>query len=477
MQTTKHILTLALLIAAGGWLVRPTIKPGPFTYDESDYMYAARFSPLAHWMDLDAMPFGEFVSIGLTRGRNTQDSHALSELARAADDPNVYRHYHGPVFWYWLGFVRQFTVDEFLLRSWSLVFPLLTLLMIYFGSLRVLPAESSRIGALFASVLFAWGPVTLGATDLAPHPVFVLFYITSLMLAAKVMTGGARRDWYAAVIAAGAAFCSLEVAFVLIATLVVCAWRCRTELRVDLRFILTSIAAFIAAVLALWPAGLLKLDFAKAYLFMAYLALFRRDAWGQEGLLSIWRMRFDLSPVEWLLIVAGLVIFVIRRKSAEGRASEIFVWFGLLMLVVMLRVNGYGPRYVTPYVAAFDVIAGWMIAGALMQMRVIARYALLLVLVSGLAASAARVLARVRPVDDPGFRGILASLHATGLDRTSIFVPQLALPAFHYYLPEAQVHGYLDLPPPEMIAQAHAAAILVQKGNALEIQPVPPSGR
>jgi hypothetical protein len=474
MQMTRHILILALLIAAGAWLVRPTIKPGPFTYDESDYMYAARFSPLAHWMDLGGMPFGEFVQIGLTRGRNPRDSQALSEMARAADDPNVYRHYHGPVLWYWLCFLRQFTVVEFVLRCGSLVFPLLTLLMIYFGSLRVLPAESRQIGALLASVLFALSPITLEATDLAPHPVFVLFYITALLLAAKVMTGGARRDWYAAVIAAGAAFCSLEVAFVLIAALAVCAWRRRAELRVDGRFILTSTATFVATVLALWPAGLVKLDFAKAYLFMAYLALFRHDAWGADSQASIWANRLALSPVEWVLIVSGLVVFVFRRKTAEGIASEVFVWFGLLMFVVMLRVNGYGSRYISPYSAALDVTAGWMIAGALTQLAAIARYALLVVLVIGLAASAARVLERVRPADDPGFRDTIASLHAAGLDHASLLVPQLALPAFHYYLPEAQVHGYLDAPSPEIAARVHATAIVVQKGDAVEIQRVTP---
>jgi hypothetical protein len=472
---TKHVLILALLIVAGAWLVRPTIKPGPFGYDESDYMHAAGFSPLAHWVDLGAMPFGEFVSIGLTRGRSPQQRLELSEMARASDDPNFYRHYHGPVLWYWLCFLRQFTVDEFTLRCWSLVFPLLTLLMIYFGSLRVLPAESREIGALFASLLFALSPITLGDTDLAPHPVFVLFYIAALLLAAKVMTGGARRDWYAAVIAAGAAFCSLEVAFVLIATLAVCAWRRRAELRVDLRFILASVAAFVATVLALWPAGLLKLDFAKAYLFMAYLALFRHDAWGTESLASIWALRLALSPVEWLLIVSGLVVFIFRYKSAEGRASEVFVWFGLIMFLVMARVNGYGPRYVAPYVAAFDVIAGWMIAGVILQLRAIARYALLLVLLCGLAASSVRALARVRPPDDRPFRDAIASIHASGLDRASLFVPQLALPMFHYYLPQAQVHGYLDPPSQQMIAGTHAAAIILQKGNAFEIQREPAS--
>jgi len=476
MQMTRHILILALLIAAGAWLVHPTIKPGPFTYDESDYMYAARFSPLAHWMDLGSMPIGEFVKIGLTRGRDPRDSQALSEMARAADDPNVYRHTHGPVLWYWLCFLRQFTVNEYLLRCWSLVFPLLTLLMIYFGSLRVLPAESRQTGALLASVLFALSPITLEATDIATHPVFVLFYVAALLLAAKVMTGGGRRDWYAAVIAAGAAFCSLEVAFVLIAALAVCAWRRRAELRVDGRFILTSTATFVATVLALWPAGLLKLDFAKAYLIEAYLALFRHNAWGQEGLASLWAGRLASSPVEWLLIATGLVVFIFRRKSAEGRASEVFVWFGLLMFVVMLRVNGYGSRYVSPYSAALDVSAGWMIAGALTQLGVIARYALLVVLVSGLAVSSARVLARVRPVDDPGFRETIASIHAAGLDHASLLVPQLALPAFHYYLPEAQVHGYLAMPSPEMAARTHAVAIVVQKGDAVEIQRVTPPG-
>jgi hypothetical protein len=442
----KHVLILVALVGVALGLAAPRISHGLFGYDEADYMYAAQFGPAAHWLDLQAMPLAEYVRIGLGPGRDPKQRTAISELGRAGKDPNVYRHWHGPVYWYWLGFMASFTHDEHTLRWLSLFFPLITAITLYFGTLRILPEDSGPLGAILSTALFLWSPATLETTELAPHLAFVLFSATALLFLSKVMVDGNRRDWYAAVVAAGVAFSTLEVTFVLVAVLVVVAGRQRTALAADLRLCATSTAVFIATILVIWPAGLLKLTFAKAYLFMAYLAVFRKAAWGNIGFAGAWALRFALSPAEWILIAVGLVLFWRLRREPVARAVEPFVWFSLLMVLALVRVNGGGPRYSTPFLFALDVIAGWMIASALPFREIGPRYVTVLGLAALLGAVSAWKLSDYHPDDSLRLRSILGTIRAQGAENSSILAPQEDLPSLHYYLPHAQVHGYLYQP-------------------------------
>lgn len=358
----------------------------------------------------------------------------------------MYRHWHGPVYWYWLGSVASFTQNEYSLRWLSLFFPVITAITLYFGALRILPDEIGPPAALLSTALFLWSPATLETTELAPHLAFVFFSATALLLLSKVMVDGARRDWYAAVVATGVAFCTLEVTFVLVAVLAVVAWRQRTALAVNLRFCGTSLAVFIGTILLIWPAGLLKLTFVKAYLFMAYLALFRTAAWGNVGFAGAWALRFALSPLEWVLIAVGLVLFVRRRREPTARAVEPFVWFGLLMVLSLVRVNGEGPRYSIPFLFALDVIAGWMIASALPFGEIRTRYATVLGLVALLGAVSAWKLSDYHPDDSRRLRSILSKIRGQGGENLSILAPHDDLPTLHYYLPHAQIHVYPDQP-------------------------------
>jgi hypothetical protein len=444
---TRHVLILLALLGIAFGLVQSKISPGPFGYDESDYMYAAQFGPAAQWLDLEAMSLAEYVRIGLGPGRDPNQRLALSQLGRSVNDPNVYRHWHGPVYWYWLGFVSNLTHDEHVLRWLSLFFPVITAIMLYFGTLRILPGDSAPLAAILSTALFLWSPATLRTTELAPHLAFVFFSVAALLLLSKVMVDGTRSDWYAAVVAAGVAFCTLEVTFVLVAVLAICAWRQRNALALDWGFCAKSLAVFVTTVLVIWPAGLLKLTFAKAYMFMAYLALFRKSPWGNVGFAGVWAQRFAMSPLEWILIAAGLVLFFKLRQKAAARAVEPFVWFGLLMLLTLLRVTGDAPRYATPFLFAFDVIAGWMIASALPLRGMKARYAAVLGLVALLAGVSAWKLSSYHPDDNPRLSSLLAAIRAQGLDTKLILTPQDDLPSLHYYLPHAQLLGYLGPPP------------------------------
>src|SRR5258708_20896918 len=132
---------------------------------------------------------------------------------------------------------------------------------------------------------------------LAPHEMFVLSVVAALLVLARMMQTGERKHWYTAVVLAAAAFCILEVAFALIATLLICGHATRDRLKADLRFAAVSAGTFVVAVVLIWPGAIFKLSFAKASLFMAYLAVFRKAAWGSDiSVLGTWSLLSVTSP-------------------------------------------------------------------------------------------------------------------------------------------------------------------------------------
>ena len=106
-----------------------------FGYDESDYMYAAEKGFLANYWDLNAIPFFEFIKKGREEGKQSENRTSLSQFIRDSDAITFYRHYHGPIYFYWLSFFNfQETDKEYYMRWVSLSCVFLALIIIYFGS-------------------------------------------------------------------------------------------------------------------------------------------------------------------------------------------------------------------------------------------------------------------------------------------------------------------------------------------------------
>ena len=434
----KHAAILGVLIAGLAALVWGKIITTAYSYDEADYMFAASLGWYPNWWDEGSLSIADFVKIGLGRGTDPRQRMALSQMARDSKDPVVYRHWHGPLYYYWLAALPS-NLAEGAVRGLSLVFAIATAAVLYFGTLRLLPAPAAQPAAMLACALVLWGQMTVRTTELAPHMLFILCYVAALLLLARVMQQGGRRAWYGAVVLSGLAFCTLEVAFVLIATLVACGWLRRATLAADWRFVRNSAAALLGTILLVWPAALLKANFLKAYLFMAYLAMFRRRAWGNFGVAQAWALRLALSPVEWLAIGAALVLFVKYRLWRKAPALIPFLVYGVLMLLAMARVNGEGPRYLTPFLPAWLIFAAWVLA-----QTVRARWAMAAAVCVLLFAVTRAQLASYLPEQDPRPGAMLAAIRSHGLEGGKVLVPQMDLPTLHYYFPRATLRGYLE---------------------------------
>ncbi len=314
LQTRQLVvLVFGLLLALFLLLITRNVSPEPYLYDEADYIRAASFGYSANWTDTPSISMAEFLRAGFSRG----SAKALSERIRNSNDVLFYRHFHGPLFYYLLIPVSRLGLNERAVRMTMLMIPAATMAVIYFGALWLLPGP----WAMFPALLFLTSHTVVWSTELAPHQLFALCSLGALILLVKAVATQRRSYWYACVVVAALAFCTLEVGLVLIVTVAMCGWTERRTFDADLRFVTKSLAIFLVTVLAVWPAAIFRLSFVKACAVVAYLALIRKAPWGDAGFIETWRGRIFDSPLEWALIVFALVVCF--RNHAQGGAASL----------------------------------------------------------------------------------------------------------------------------------------------------------
>ena len=442
----KHLLILGGTIAVLFVLARGTVIPGPYTYDEPDYIYAASLGVAANAFDSPTIPLREFLRIGLNRGRDVSARTELSEAIRDKGDVVFYRHWHGPLYSYWLMLVRRFRPGELTARTWNLAFPIIAMVLIYFGALWVLPGAAGRTAAVVCGALYLWGYPVVRSTELGPHQLFTLSAAVALVLLAKMMTGPAeeaRRCWYGAVIASAIAFCLLEVAFALILTAAICGHLVRERLRPGLGLGAKSIGLFAGTVLVVWPGAVFRFSWVKAYLFMAYLAVFRRNAWGAGATIAgTWWLRFVQSPIPWILAAAGLVYLVRRRREASVLTP--FAVFTLLMAAAIFTVRTNMARYALPVWPGAVLLAGFAAGLAMAKWRTMARVAATGLLCAAMLATTWPSVRANLPRLDTRVVSMLALVRERHLEQARMLAPHSDVPMLHYYFPRAKLMQYAD---------------------------------
>jgi hypothetical protein len=203
------------------------------------------------------------------------------------------------------------------------------------------------------------------------------------------------------------AFCTLEVAFVLILTVAICGLVERDTLRADGRFAIKSLALFLATVLAVWPAAILRLSFVKGYAVVAYLALMRESPWGHAGFIETWRGRIFESPLEWSLIMIALLLGLRNR----GPRFYPVGLFAALMIVATLGVLSSSPRYTLTFMPALDLLAGLTLLPSLGPLRRPASFAVVALAVAGLYGSAWLQVARRSHNSNPRSAAVVTYIH------------------------------------------------------------------
>lgn len=432
-------LTLVSLLLV---LALPGVPRGPFSYDEADYAYAATQGWIANWLDRPSLSLVDFVRLGLESGLDNHHRFELSQTIRQSGDIHFYRHWHGPLFFYWLGLIGKWTLEERQMRVLSLLIPAVGVVVVYFGCLLVMP--SSQLIAILASALYAAGYSVVASPELAPHQLFVVVSLAGLFCLAELEASREPKWWWWSCAWAAVSFVTLEVAFVNVAALFVFGWRCRSNLPSCRQLWLRSLGLFLTVAGILWPAGILKLEPLRSYIFMAYLALFRRDAWGNTTFLQTWQSRLSFAPFEWLLFAVAVAIWWYLPRKPEKYAALPFLFYGGLMFAVMFRVNGMSPRYVLPFLAPLAVFAGITLGAALQNLPRPAQMGLTGIMILLVASGTWRYVHTHLPSANPQVQQILLSLRSKPLNGKKLLAPQDYVSVLHYYFPQISLALYAD---------------------------------
>jgi hypothetical protein len=438
----KHLLAASALVALLFFLITRNVSPDPYVYDEADYMYAASLGYFANWTDTPTLSLTDFVRIGLGQGRQATGRQELSEFIRQSNDVVFYRHWHGPLYHFVLIPISRLGLNEHGVRTAMLMIPAMTLIAIYFGCLWLSPGPRGILAAILGSMLFLTSFTVFRSTELAPHQLFALCYLGCLIFLAKAVATARRSDWYAAVIMAALAFCTLEVAFVAVLMLAICGYVERYRLQMDWRFVARSLMLFVATVLIVWPAAIFKLTFVKSYLFMAYLALARKGSWGDIGFFGTWRSRLLSSPVEWAVIALAMILFLRRQSWKDNRLAYPFLIYTVLMLAATARVLSVSPRYSLTFMPALDVFGGVIPAVFLSSLRRPVALGIMGLFGVGLFGAAIYEASSHPLKPNQRTSAMLEHIRQANLGRQALLVPQSDLPMIHYYFPGARLRGY-----------------------------------
>jgi hypothetical protein len=200
---------------------------------------------------------------------------------------------------------------------------------------------------------------------------------------------------------------------------------------------------FVTTVLIVWPAAVLKLSFLKSYMFMAYLATFRKASWGDVSLADTWKIRFGASPVEWLLIAAAIITLAV--PSLRKREAFPFLLFGGLMTLTMFSVRTGSLRYALPFLPALHVMTGLQLAGLFSRFRPDVRGVIIGLCVGLLAVNSLRFQA-LHPMTEDVFHtaAVITDVERRGLTEGRLLVPQVYVPTLHYYFPKMKLTGFAD---------------------------------
>ncbi|HTW65614.1 MAG TPA: glycosyltransferase family 39 protein [Bryobacteraceae bacterium] len=438
----RHFLIFVSLLALFLLLAIRNVSPEPYAYDEADYMYAARFGFAANWSDTPSISVADFLRAGLHRG----GAQPLSDRIRGSNDVLFYRHFHGPLLHYFLIPVSRLAWSERAVRSVLLAIPAATLAVIYFGCLWL----SSETAALLAAMLFLTSHAVLFSSEIAPHQLFALCSVACLILLMKAIATKRRAYWYGSVAAAGLAFCTLEVGFVLVLSVAICGWIAWRQ------FLVKSLCVFLATVLVVWPAAILRLSFLKSSAAMAYLATMRQAPWGQVGFIDTWRERIFDSPLEWALIAIALLAGV---RSVRGLYP---LWiFAALMIAATLRVFTTTPRYSLTFLPVLDVLAGLTLLTPFACLRRPASFAVVTLAVAGLYGNAGIQASRCSHNSNPRSTAVLTFIHQNELENKALLAPRSDVPALHFYFPAMRLRGYAGQTPSDSERAGFAADAVI----------------
>ena len=243
-------------------------------------MYAGTRGFLPNFLDQPSQSLVEFVRKGMELARDKGQRVSMSEYIRSTGDITFYRHFHGPVYAYWIAACQALGVrGERGYRASGLVIHALGTIAMFWLFRLVFP-ELGAVSAFVAALVFAMNRTALvTATAITQHVMYALLSTLALFTCGFFLRTRNPRYWYATAALLAAAFAAVEIAFVLLIAVAVSVaiafWR--DGWRQIAVLLGKGVAAAVLTLAVIWPKGMLALGFVKGYLYLAYIALLRKD--------------------------------------------------------------------------------------------------------------------------------------------------------------------------------------------------------
>jgi len=351
-------LAAGLILLAVGFLYFGLAPDYPYTYDEADYMWAGTRGFAANYLDQNALSFPSFVQKGLELMRTPGKRSSFSEYIRSLGDIGMYRHFHGPVYAYWLalGQLVGFS-DPGQFRGSGLAVHLLTTLASMLVFWWLFPALPSW-GGLLAGLLTGFNRSALAtAMIITQHQVFILVSLLTLAAAARFLRDLLARWFYATMALLAVAYATVESAAFLTLGLALALFLARRDLlarfngwRGLLQLGARGLLAWALALLLTWPMGLLNLNILKGYLAMGYIAVSRKT-FSPISFTEMWTAKFLASPWEFGAFLVALPFLWMSRRRLPREAWP-FLCYALVFLLITIKMSVPYTHYLGSFTIA-----------------------------------------------------------------------------------------------------------------------------
>jgi hypothetical protein len=441
-----YVIPVLVIIILTGLCVHFYKNTDLYGYDEADYMYAAGKGIAANYLDDHALPLKTFIESGSNLGKDKSKRTELSELIRSSDDISFYRHYHGPLFFYWLNLLRFFgCTDESSFRAGALILLGLTACLLLWAAVRV---HGLSLPWILLPVVLLFGSQMNIMTDaeLTPHAMYCLTSLLALVLLSRFLSSNRSSDWYAALFALALAFLSIEYAVLVAAVFILCLFVHRRSIFTQytvLPFMMRSVGFLFLAIGVLWLGGIIKLTLVKNYLFFTYFTIVRGGEFGSGNFFDVWLHRFADSPVICILSLATVICFAFRLK--KNAALLPYLAYPLLVVITSLRNTSTSPTYVSSIFPPIFLLSGIVLYELTKGKK-------MFIPIGIIAAIAFASFFFLKPTgihsgdnsSDKVIRMLIPYLGSVRSADMNLIVPRSYLPSLHYYNRNKHFSSYAE---------------------------------
>jgi hypothetical protein len=299
----------------------------------------------------------------------------------------------------------------------------------------------------------------VAAGTITQHVLFPLFTALTLFFLGLFGRTLDRRYWYAAAASLGLGFATVETSFLLVGAVLVSlvAMHPRVAWKEMPRLALRGAAVFLLTVSLVWPKGLFMLGAAKGYLYLAYMALFRKTL-APVSPLQLWAHKFTAYPYEFVLVALALgsCLFFYRRLSCREESKPFLLYAGLFIIATSFVTLNY-TYYHTSLLLVTSVLIGVMAGEAWNRSRAAGGVVAAASVAS--LASMAVIYHHEATVTNLGLFEHRAAVidYVKNSPATTYYVPHDLVPPLHYYAAQAKTIAYDDSWAPDTLVRELSA--------------------